>query len=188
MVAIGFCSASSRWSQNTGCIICPQHIQRGCAHRARSAGPSRVSPEDGIPHERQKFIPTSALFALIKIEPDETGSLAKAPNILITEELRVDTPPELTRLGSCFLQDDYKWGKDNFPAWASQAIALTHLPPDKIQSLKKYIDEILSNPDNDFVDRAWHSMGAALGVRGGGRSRELFKTIRELLDSVEVKS
>ncbi len=115
-----------------------------------------------------------------------------APNILIAEELRMDTffdpPPELTRLGSCFLHDDYKWGKENFRAWASQAIALSHLPPDKIQSLKKYIDGILSNPDNDFVDRAWHSVGAALGVRGGGRSRELFKIIRELLDSVEVKS
>jgi hypothetical protein len=99
-----------------------------------------------------------------------------------------DPPPEFARLGSCFLQDDYMWGKGDFRAWASRAIALTHLPPDKIQSLKKYIDEILSNPDNDFVDRAWHSMGASLGVRGGERSRELFKTLRELLDSVEVKS
>jgi hypothetical protein len=100
----------------------------------------------------------------------------------------LDPPMEFSRLGACFLQDDYKWGVNDFSAWASRAIALTHLPPDKIQSLKEYLDGILSNPDNDFVDRAWHSMGSSLGVCGGERSRELFKIIRELLNSVEVKS
>jgi len=97
-------------------------------------------------------------------------------------------PPEFTRLGHCFLQDDYEWGVNHFQEWAKQAIALTHLPPDKIESLKAYIDKILSLSDDETVDRAWRSMGAALGVRGGGRSRELFKIIRELLDIVEVKS
>jgi hypothetical protein len=100
----------------------------------------------------------------------------------------ISPPPKFHRLGSCFLQDDYKWGVNNFVDWAKQAIALTHLPPAKISSRKEYIDKILSSLDDDDVDRAWFSFGAAIVVRGGGQSRAMFKTIRDLLDTVEVKS
>ncbi|RBP15897.1 hypothetical protein DFR50_107167 [Roseiarcus fermentans] len=105
-------------------------------------------------------------------------------------------PPEFLRLGSCFIQDDADWGMNNFPEWAKQAIVLTHLPPAKISSLKAFIDEILSSPNDAFVDRMWNSMGAPMQVhvRGDktastrGLTRGWFKTIRELLDTVKVTS
>jgi hypothetical protein len=105
-------------------------------------------------------------------------------------------PPEFLRLGSCFIQDDASWGRKNFPEWARQAIALTDLPPAQINSLKEFIDEILASTDEAYIDRMWNSMGAPLQVRvhgkepasTGGRTRGWFETIRELLDTVKVKS
>ena len=105
-------------------------------------------------------------------------------------------PPEFLYLGRCFIQDDASWGRKNFPEWAKQAIALTHLPPAQINSLKAFIDEILASADEAYVDRMWNSMGAPLRVHvygkppasTGGRTRGWFKTIRELLDTVKVKS
>jgi hypothetical protein len=104
------------------------------------------------------------------------------------------SPPEFYFLGSCFIQDDFSWGVKNFPEWAKQAIALTHLPPARINALKAFIDQILSSSDDAYVDQMWNSMGASLlvHVSGGGTTsgitRHWFKTIRELLDTVEVKS
>lgn len=101
-------------------------------------------------------------------------------------------PPEFSRLGSCFIRDDFSWGVNNFSEWAKQAITLTHLPPDKINSLKAFIDEILSSTDDAYVDRMWNSMGASVvhstGSSSRGLTRRRFKTIRQLLDTVEVKS
>jgi len=105
-------------------------------------------------------------------------------------------PPEFFRFGSCFIQDDASWGVNNFPEWAKQAIALMHFPPTEINSLKVLIDEILSSTDDAYIDRMWNSMGAPMQVyvRGEepastrGLTRGWFKTIRELLDTVEVKS
>jgi hypothetical protein len=104
-------------------------------------------------------------------------------------------PSEFSRLGSCFIQDDASWGRKNFPEWAKQAIALTHLPPAQINTLKGFIDEILASTDETYVDHMWNSMGAPLQVRvhgkppasSGGLTRGWFKTIRELLDTVKVK-
>jgi len=104
------------------------------------------------------------------------------------------SPPEFYYLGSCFIQDDARWGTKNFPEWAKQAIALTHLPPAKINSLKGFIDGILASSDDAYVDQMWNSMGASLlvhvsgGGTSGGLTRGWFKTIRQLLDTVEVKS
>ena len=103
------------------------------------------------------------------------------------------SPPEFYCLGSCFIRDDFSWGVKNFPEWAKQAIALTHLPPAKINSLKAFIDQILSSSDDIYVNHMWNSMGAMqVHVRGGGTSggltRQRFKIIRELLDTAEVRS
>jgi hypothetical protein len=105
-------------------------------------------------------------------------------------------PPGFLRLGSCFIQDDASWGRKNFPEWAKQAIALTHLPPAQINSLKGFIDEILASTDEAYIDRMWNSMGAPLQVRvhgkepasTGGLTRGWFRTIRQLLDTVKVQS
>lgn len=105
-------------------------------------------------------------------------------------------PPEFSRLGSCFILDDASWGRKNFPEWAKRAIGLTNLPPAQINSLKGFIDEILASTDEAYVDHMWNSMGAPLQVRvhakppasSGGLTRGWFKTIRELLDTVKVKS
>jgi hypothetical protein len=70
---------------------------------------------------------------------------------------------------------------------------LTHLPPAKINASKAFIDQILSSSDDAYVDQMWNSVGAFLvhvsgGGTSGGLTRQRFKTIPELLDTVEVKS
>lgn len=109
------------------------------------------------------------------------------------------TPPEFWRLGSCFIRDDAKdakWAREHFPEWAKRAIALANFLPAQINSLKAFLDEILSSTDDYYVDTMWNSMGAPLRVyvhgkapaSTGGMTRGWFKTIRELLDTVKVKS
>lgn len=92
------------------------------------------------------------------------------------------------RLGHCFLQDDYDWGIDDLAGWSRKAIALSHLPPAKIEVVKKYLDEVLASDDDEYIDRVLSSSGAAFGLRGGGGSRQFFTQLRQLLDVVEVKS
>ncbi|RBP15903.1 hypothetical protein DFR50_107173 [Roseiarcus fermentans] len=107
--------------------------------------------------------------------------------------MEMAAPSDFYYLGSCFIRDDAPWGWNNFPEWAKQAIALTHLPPDKIESLKAFLDRILSSPDDKYVDSMWNEMGVSTihvspGGNSGGITRQWFTTIRELLDTVQVKS
>jgi hypothetical protein len=100
----------------------------------------------------------------------------------------MQVPAEFTRLGHCFLQDDYDWGIDDLAGWSKKAIALSHLPPGKIEAIKNYLDEVLGSNDDEYVDKVLSSFGAAFGMRGGGGSRKFFTLLRKLLDIVEVKS
>jgi hypothetical protein len=100
----------------------------------------------------------------------------------------MQVPAEFLRLGHCFLQDDYDWGFDDLEGWSREAIALSHLPPAKIEAVKKYLDEVLGSDDDEYIDKVLSSFGAAFGMRGGGRSRKFFALLRKSLDIVEVKS
>ena len=100
----------------------------------------------------------------------------------------MSVPPEFYRLGSCFLQDDYEWGMANLSQWATRAIALSHLPPSGVRALKLYIDDLLANENDEYIESAWWSSGAAFAMRGGGGVRAFLKTVRQLLDTVEIKS
>lgn len=97
-------------------------------------------------------------------------------------------PSEFERLGSCFLQDDYDWGIENLPEWSKKAIELSHLPPSGIQTLKEFLDRTLESGDDDYVDTVLWSMGASFAMRGGGGARTFLTTVRQLLDTVKVKS
>ncbi|MGO9772994.1 MAG: hypothetical protein ACLPSW_26280 [Roseiarcus sp.] len=100
----------------------------------------------------------------------------------------MQVPAEFLRLGHCFLQDDYDWGIDDLEGWSREAIALSHLPPAKIEAVKTYLDEVLRSNDDDYIDKVLSSFGAGFGMRGGGGSRNFFTLLRKLLDVVEVKS
>jgi hypothetical protein len=78
-------------------------------------------------------------------------------------------PPEFSRLGSGFIQDDASWGRKNFPEWAKRAISLTLFTPAQINSLKGFIDEILASTDEAYIDRMWNSMGAPMRVHVHGK-------------------
>ncbi|WP_113888705.1 hypothetical protein [Roseiarcus fermentans] len=70
---------------------------------------------------------------------------------------------------------------------------MTQFPPANIDTLKAFLDQILSSPDDAYVDSMWNLMGPGrlVFVSGGGNSggitRQWFQTIRDLLDTVEVK-
>lgn len=101
----------------------------------------------------------------------------------------IDSPPsEFSRLAHCFLQDDYSWGISNLSGWAERAIVLSHLPPKSVQTLMDFIDGLLSRKDDKYIEEVWRQFGGGFILRGGGAMREFMTTLRQLLDSVEIKS
>lgn len=100
----------------------------------------------------------------------------------------MQVPGEFLRLGHCFLQDDYDWGIDDLAGWSREAVALSHLPPAKIEVVKNYLDQALGSDHDEYNGKVLASFGAALGMRGGGGSCKSFAPLRKLLDVVEVKS
>ena len=95
-------------------------------------------------------------------------------------------PPAFDRLSSCFLSDDYAWGTHNFVEWTKRAIALTHLPPAKLDAVKSYLVSVIDSSDDKYVERVWLSLGAP--VAGRVEPRAMLKTVVELLDAVNVMS
>ena len=99
----------------------------------------------------------------------------------------MNIPPEFSRLGHCFLQDDYDWGVDNVTEWIKRALALTHLSAAGVQNLRNHLDELLAQSDNRALERTWWASGSVYGLRGGESVRNFLTEVRRLLDIVEIK-
>jgi hypothetical protein len=183
---------------------------RGAAYRDRAPasealmlretglGPQPRWARIGAPAGYPGLYPEGSFFATIPLRdwtfvdhefrPSRLLGFSPAPGAANYAAAILLIPAEFDRLVACFLEDDYAWGVKNTPAWTAHALTATRLSARGVQRLKNFLDQLLGQDDDRFLEAVWDSSHPYWMIYGPGGMRYFLTDVRRVLDATPITS